>query len=796
MDKKISPKKRAEYLLSEMSLEEKMGQIVGYFPKDKVFKELEEEYPYGVGEVACLEMRTFESLDEAIELQTQIQKTIMNCSPHNIPAIFHMEGVFGALITKATTFPTSIARAASWNPDLENEIGQVVGEQSAVLGVGQVFAPVLDINRDSRFGRISETYGEDPCIAAAMGTEFVKGIQSSRSGERGIDAVAKHFVGFHAGQGAIHGADTPIPERLLQEVYAKPFQAAITEGGLRGIMPSYNSINGVPVSVSEELLTVLLRDKMGFSGLIVSDYSGVKEVHTRHKMFGSMEEAGYESLKAGMDIELPTKRCFNEQLMEGFQKGRFNEDVLDEAVLRILETKFRLGLFEEPFAANLDYVNQVYDKKGSKEIAYQSAAESIVLLKNNGILPIQSNPKKIAIIGYHADTLRSMFGGYSHFSMNEAVLSEENTMAGIESDDQVKVKDRKLFEGSFVRDESSIINKVEKLVNKLYPNSRTIKSELEKQFPEAEILYAFGYGYTGTDCSHHEKALEVIESADLVILTLGGKNGTGAMASMGEGIDGTSINLPETQESFIKKAAKLNKPMIGVHIDGRPISSDAAQEHLQAILEVWNLAEMGPEAIVDTIVGKNNPSGKLPVSVAYNSGQLPLFYNHANGSSYHQGTTSAFTNSYVDLTHEPRYFFGYGLSYTNFEYKDLRISELDSIDEDILKIDLQIQNVGDFDGTDIVQLYIQDETASIVRPNMELIGFKRVYLKKNEMKKVTFVLNTTQLAFLDKNMNWKVEAGRFKLLVGQSSNDILLDSSFEIKNSKIINGNERHFYTK
>lgn len=797
MNQSYTPKERARDLLLKLSLEEKMAQTYSILPwKNQDLDDMEDEIRqathYGVGSVSCLCFRDFATLEECIDFQNRLQHQIMEKSPHGIPAMFHMEGVCGAFIQESLSLPSNINRGCSWDPQMEEQLGRIVSKQEKAVGITQILAPVLDVSRDSRMGRQGETYGEDPTLASALGVAFTKGIQEDER-EDGLKAesVAKHFLGFHNSLGGIHGAESATTPRLMEEVYGKPFQAAITEANLRGIMPCYCSVDGEVLSSSRRLLTDLLRVKMKFDGLAVSDYSAIENEYNVQGLYESLTEAGFRSMSAGMDMEWPRPAAFNRELMELFASSPTYMEVLDLAVERILEAKFRMGLFEHPFALQPEKVKEIYGWERDKEIVRKATEQSIVLLKNNGVLPIKKNVKKIALIGPHANNARSLFGGYTHMSMEEAVHAVANSMAGIGDAKKDGKAEVPYIPGTCIQsDETKEFDEIRQLIK---PNCLSLKEALDKT--EYEILYAHGYLIAGDDESEFEEALEAVKQADLVILTLGGKHGSCSVASMGEGVDGTDINLPKCQDNFILAAANYNKPMVGIHFNGRPISSDVADQYLSAIVEAFNPSEFGGEVIADILTGKVNPSGKLPLSVAYNSGQIPIYYNHPNGSSYHQGESIGFKN-YVDLPHFPRYYFGHGLSYTSFKYENLSISKAGVDANEILNISCEITNTGKCRGTEIVELYFQDVRASMVRPCMELVGFARVELEENETKKVRFDISPSVLAFLDLDMEWIVEKGEIKVMVGASSNDIRLEGNFCVNNSSYIDGSQRMFYAK
>ena len=823
MDPALPAKERAQALLSEMSLDEKLAQTVCVFAAKGREEELAAFLPFGVGQVSTLEFRMGESLEEIADWQVSLQKRMMEQSPHHIPAVFHMEGLCGALMQDTTTFPSGAGRGSSFDATLEEKIGRVVSRQEAALGISQILAPVLDISRDSRMGRQAEAYGEDPTLAARMGAAFTRGIQTTETAGRQPESVAKHFLGFHHSLAWIHGTACDAGDRLLYEIYGKSFQAAIKESHLRGIMPCYDSIDGLPIHASKHYLTGLLREEMGFDGVVVSDYSGVANAHNVQGVGETPAEAGIRCMKAGMDVELPMQECYGQTLKEMFERGEADIGILDRAVLRILEAKFRMGMFEHPFALTGEELENTVHGEEDEALARRSALESLVLLKNDGILPLkvgkteaaepssETAPEKaftIALVGPHGDNARYYFGGYTHLSMVEAVHAAVDSMAGVGGGGDTAAVEMDRVPGTKVQvDETEIFDEV---LRKIKPGCKTLRQALEEAFakesgtPAVRIVYAPGYPKAGDDRSGFTEALDLVRQADLVILTLGGKYGTGSIATMGEGIDSTDINLPSAQDAFILEAAKFGKPMVGIHFDGRPISSDIADEYLNAIIEAWTPAAYAAEVIADVLLGRVSPSGKLPVSVARNAGQIPIFYNHPKGSAWHQAPSIGFQD-YVDVPHTPRYPFGFGLSYTTFEYSGLKIrpaGEGDAAAEPAVdplqdvRITLTVTNTGAKAGTEIVQLYLADPQALMTRPVKELQGFARVELAPGESKEVTFTVSPSQMAFLDEDMRWLIEDGKIEVQAGASSEDIRLTGSFRISRSCHIMGRERRFWAQ
>ena len=498
-------------------------------------------------------------------------------------------------------------------------------------------------------------------------------------------------------------------------------------------------------------------------------------------------------------------------------------ELLDRTVLGVLEAKYRMGLFEHPFAADGEELHRIFDKTEGAELSLQSARESMILLKNNGVLPLSGKIRKLAVIGPHADCARKFFGGYTHLCMMESVYAVKSSIAGVEDSPESGRLDTEQAKGDAqtgqsgtsggeVRSDSAVLpggepveyvpgTQIQSDEAKLFddilrlqkPECRSLLEELKLRMPDTEILYAYGYPVAGADESGFKEALKAVKEADAVILTLGGKHGTCSMATMGEGVDAANINLPECQDAFIRAAAACGKTLIGVHFDGRPISSDTADRYLDAIVEAWSPAESGAQTVADVLLGAYNPGGKLPVSVAYNAGQIPVFYNHPNGSAWHQQESIGFVN-YVDLPHTPRYCFGHGLSYTCFAYTDLEISTTEVEPDGEVTIRCTVENTGDRAGDEVVQLYLRDRFASMTRPVKELAGFCRIHIEPKEKIRVTFTVKADQTAFLDREMRWKVERGDIDVEIGSSSEDIRLTGEFRITQDRWINGAERTFY--
>lgn len=787
---------QAQTLLDDMSVDEKVAQIGGIMYIEGMYEKMLPFMANGMGEISCLATRDMKTLEDVVNWQRRVQKDIMERSPHHIPAIFHMEGLCGAFVQGATSLPSGVSRGSSFDVELEEQLGAMVAEQELACGATHILAPVLDVARDPRMGRCGESYGEDATEVAAMGTAFARGIQEAEVGGRKADAVAKHFFGFHLGSGGIHGANADIGDRELLQTFGKPFQAAIAEAGLKGVMPCYCVIDGEPISVSRYYLTDILRDEMGFDGCVFSDYGAVSNAYEFQHVCGTATDAGLLALEAGMDQELPFPQCYNSrEFAQSFKDGTADMALLDRAVLRVLTAKYRMGLFENPYAMDWEEVQKMFDKPQNRELTLRSARESLVLLKNESVLPIAKDVKKIAVIGCHANNARYFFGGYTHMDMATAQLAATNSMAGVGQNANEGRPENILLPGSQVQDDEQ--QGFHDVLALQKPECRNLLQELRERLPGAEISYAYGYPKYGTDTSGFDEALAIAREADLILLTLGGKWGSGSICTMGEGIDTMDIGLPACQEQFIEKASALGVPMVGLHFTGRPIASDIADEKLQGILECWCPSEAGAQAIADVLLGEVNPSGKLPVCAAINAGQVPVYYNQPFGSGTTQARSIGFTN-YVDGSHAPRYYFGAGLSYTTYEYSNLSIEKREVGPDETVVISADIANTGEAAGTEIVYLFLRDKFASMTRPNMDLAGFARVNLAPGEKKTVTFRLQPSQTAFLtsSRSIQWKVEKGEFDVLVGAAANDIRLEDTFTILSDKFIAGRERAFYAE
>ncbi|MFP3155872.1 glycoside hydrolase family 3 C-terminal domain-containing protein [Lachnospiraceae bacterium ZAX-1] len=781
-DASASISERVEDLLSRMTLEQKIAQLQCMMVAGDDPSMMLGHFKNGLGEVAVF--ASAQSPQEVAEYNKKVVELVSE-NPLGIPPIIHAEAITGLNGVGATIFPSAIGLGATFNSDTVREMGIIIRGQMTSAGYRQALSPVMDVARDPRWGRIGETYGEDPTLNAQMSVAFTKGLQGDDL-KTGVVVTGKHFLGYGFSDGGLNMATNPITPRELREVYAKPFQAAITEANMQSIMNSYGTIDNEVVIGSKHILTDLLRDEMKFEGIVVSDYMSIDWLVTR-KVSPDIASAGIAALQAGLDVECP--------MPKGYAANLATVDIalIDRSVRRVLETKFKLGLFENPYPLT-ENLNDTYFSPEHMAHSLKTARESIVLLKNDGILPLLKETKKIAVIGPHADSIRLLFGCYTFPAGVEMGMSRSmGDMAGLdglagmapEDDDFVPAE---LMEGCEVRKER---DDVRYALQAMFGNvTPTILASVKGKFPDAQVVYAKGCEVAGTDKSLFKEALDVAQNADVVILTVGGKYGWGDTCTIGEGIDNDDIGLPGVQEELAKELFAVGTPTVIVHMDARPLASEFIKEHFPAIIENWFPGITGGTALADVLFGDYNPAGRLPVTVARNAGQIPIYAGQRVGNSYN--TNGFVLARYNEGTKEPLFYFGEGKSYTEFEYSNLKIATSDDVSE----ISCDVKNIGKFNGEEVVQLYVSDELASMLRPYREFAGCKRVALKVGETKTVRFTVRADQFAFLDSEMRWVVEQGEMSVAIGASSNDIRIKGSFQIENAQIIAGHKRGFYAK
>lgn len=759
---------RVKDLLNQMTLDEKIAQLGSYwsyeilengeFSTQKASKLLN----FGIGQITRPGGATGFSPKQTAKLVNEIQKFLVNKTRLGIPAFIHEECLSGYMTKGATIFPQMIGIASTWQPELCEQMTSRIRDQMKTLGIHQGLSPVVDVTRDPRWGRTEETFGEDPYLVLSMGVSYVKGLQSDNI-KNGVVATLKHFVGYGVSEGGMNWAPAHIGERELREIFLLPFEAAIKEGKAKSVMNAYHELDGIPCGASKKLLRNVLRDEWNFDGIVVSDYFAINSIMDYHKVASDKEQAAIKALTAGIDVELPAFDCYKEPLKKAVESGKLPITFVDDAVKNILRLKFEMGLFENPFV-DLEKVPENLDLAEDRKLAYEIAVKSLVLLKNDGILPLirDNYPiKKVAVIGPNANSARNLTGDYTYLTHLETLEQDAfgtSAMKGIE----------------FSESELPITTIYEALKEKLIPLG-------------IEVSYSKGCEINDKDKSYFTEAVNLAKSSDVAILVLGDKSGLTKDCTTGESRDSSTLKLPGVQLELLREIKKTNTPIILVLVTGRPYSLEWADKHVSAILEAWLPGEEGGNAIADIIIGNRIPGGKLPISFPYHAGQIPVFYNHKPS-----GGRSHWWGDYVDYPTKPLYPFGYGLSYTTFEYSNLAIT----VEETNVFISCEVKNIGQFEGEEVVQLYINDEVASVTRPVKELKGFKRINLKPNETKKITFELPIEVLAFCDENMKFVVERGDFKVLIGSSSEDIRLKGNFFIQDNIFVDETNKKFFTK
>ena len=789
-DSSLSAEERTEDLIARMSFEQKIDQMTCLVTITPDIPDFKEYIPKGIGHVGAF--TTAANVEKIAEYVYELQHFLARETEFGIPALIHCEACAGAQFTEADVFPSAIAQASTFDTNIISRMADVIRQQMYHVGFRQALSPVVDIARDPRWGRTTETYGEDPTLTAAMTSAFTKGLQTDDL-SKGLLCTAKHYVGHGITEGGLNMGRNPVTERDLREVHCKPFQAAITEAGLGSVMSSYCCLNGEPVSGSRRLLTDLLRNEMGFEGIVVSDYIALDRLIDPFRVAADFREAGIRAVNAGLDVEYPRPKAYTYGLQKAVEEGRISMDQIDRIVRRILTLKFRLGLFEDPYP-HLEELKQSLHQPSVRQLNEEIARESFILLKNeHHTLPLSKDVKKIAVIGPHADLLRSYFGTFSYPATLDMTMAREEDGQEFEEPGLIIYDIEQKYVGQ-VRDPSP---RLERRLQREFPECRTLRSALEEYLPASEILYAKGINAAGNDTGGMKEALNCAAQADVVILTLGGKNGWGITSTVGEGVDSTSIDLPGEQEMFAREVYALNKKTVVLHFDGRPLSNEYVATHFDAIMEVWQPGLMGGQALCKVLFGECSPAGRLPVTAARNAGQLPVYYALPRGSGYRgAGHTGMIRNKngYINDTAFPLYDFGYGLSYTTFTYSDFRAESYEVAPDGEICVSLKVKNTGPAEGDEVVQLYVSDDISSMVRPERELAGFCRIRLQPGEEKRVCFRMKTSQIAFLDEQMNWVVEKGTYTLMAGASCEDIRQSLTVSVLSTAVIDCRTRGFY--
>lgn len=709
---------RVDSVLALMTLEEKIGQL--------------NQLSYGIGWGPTVKVSVPDEYKELIrdgkigsflnaigaEFTYELQKIAVQESRLKIPLLFGLDVIHGF----KTTFPVPLGEAATWEPELIEKSAHYQALEAASAGIHWTFSPMVDIARDPRWGRIMEGSGEDTYLGSLMSAARVRGYQGNLSNEN-IIACVKHYAGYGAAEGGRDYNTVDISERTLRDIYLPPFKAAI-DAGVETVMASFNEIGGIPSSGNKYLLNDILRNEWKFKGFVVSDWNSIGEM-INHGFASDLKNAGEISMNAGLDMDMES-RSYITYLKDLVDEGKVKESDIDESVKRILRVKFLLGLFDDPFrycSKEREHNNIMTDE--IKLAALDVARRSFVLLKNeNNILPLSKSYEKIAVIGPLANSKIDPLGEWNALGIKEDVIS---VLEGLRN-----------YVGN-----------------------------------KSEILYAEGCKISDASKDGFNEAVDIANLADVIILCIGESR-----SMTGEAYSRSSLDLPGVQEDLARELLKTGKPIVVVLMNGRPLSIDWLNNNTDAILETWFAGTMTGDAVAQVLFGNYNPSGKLPVTFPRTVGQVPIYYNHKN-TGRPGNENNRYTSKYLDLPLTPLYPFGYGLSYTNFNYSDLSLGKNKISSNDQLKIKVNVKNTGSYDGEEVVQLYIQDLVGSVTRPVKELKRFQKIFLKKGEDKTVEFAISERDLRFTAVDMNFKSEPGMFKIYVGTNSADCL-ESEFEL----------------
>ncbi len=774
-DPSASIETRVADLLSHMTLDEKLAQLGSCWVFELLSNlqfdttKAQSLMAHGLGQITRVAGASSLSPEEGAAVANEIQRFLVEDTRLGIPAIVHEECCSGYMARGATCFPQTLGVAATWEPALAEAMAAVVRTQMRAAGAQQGLSPLLDVTRDPRWGRVEETFGEDPYLVSDMGTQFVRGMQGD-NWQEGVLATAKHFVGYGVPEGGMNWAPAHIQPRELREVFMLPFETAVKQANLQSVMNAYHELDGVPCAASKELLTDILRDEWGFDGIVVSDYFAVEEIHRTHHLSSSCSDSARIALEAGIDVELPSTQCYGTPLKQAVAAGAVDMALIDQIVARSLRMKFKLGLFENPYV-DAENVMDVFDTPAQRQLAREIAQKSIVLLKNESdLLPLDKNIGSIAVIGPQANNVRHLLGDYAYPCHIETLA--EMTQAGMN-----------VFN-------MPVPDSVD-LVDNFVPMQPVLAAIQEKVGKETAVHYAHGCDVTGDDKSGFGAAIAAAEESDVALIFVGGKSGLTESCTCGEARDRADINLTGVQEELVTAVAATGKPVIVVLINGRPLSINWIAENIPAIVEAWLPGEEGAEAIADVLFGDVNPGGKLPITFPRDAGQIPIFYNHkpSGGRSHWKGP-------YVNLSNTPLWPFGFGLSYTSFQLTNLQLDKTTVTANETVQISLDVTNSGTRAGDEVVQLYIRDKVASVTRPIKELKGYKRIHLAAGETRQVSFDLHVNQLGFYGSDMRFIVEPGEIEVMVGSSSADIACNGRFEISGDVVDLGDKREFFSK
>jgi beta-glucosidase-like glycosyl hydrolase len=768
----VSVEDRVEDLLGRMNQDEKMAQIGSLWLTDLVKGDrFDEDFvagrlEHGIGHVTRIGASTGLRPQASARLMNAIQRVATNRTRLGIPVMVHEEAVGGYCARGATQFPQAIGLASTWDEGLVEEVGDVIRRQMTAVGARHTLSPVLDVARDARWGRVEETYGEDPYLVGRMGTAYVRGVQSADL-RHGVICTGKHFLGYSMSEGGMNMAPVQLGPRELREVYAEPFAAAIRDAGLASVMNSYSSIDGDPCAGSASVLDDLLRGELGFTGVVVADYFAVVQLMTHHRVAGTPGEAGARALRAGLDLELPGRDCFGDPLRPLLADGRLPTEVLDTAVRRVLRSKFQVGLFENPYVAEGSAVS-AFDTQSDRDLARRAATASLTLLQNRGeLLPLEADGlRTVAVIGPAADDQRLLQGDY-HYPAHLEIMYDRP-----EADRSPSAGPSPVGGERYLPTDGGSFQPGPYFVDHVTP-----LAGIRAALPNAAVAFARGCEIRGEDRSSVDEAVRIAREADVALVFVGGRSGLLPHCTVGEARDASDLRLTGVQEHLVEAVVETGTPTVVVLLSGRVHSIASLAAKVPAIVQAWLPGEEGGHAIADVLLGRSEPGGRLPVSLPRGVGQVPLHHDFRAG-----GGKSTFWGDYSDGRTTPLFAFGHGLTYTRFEYGELQIVTEGSTSECIV-LGVPIANVGGRYGTEVVQLYVRDEIASVARPDQQLIGFARVGLDPGSSAFLTFEVHPSRLAFYDDAMQFVTEPGTFCFMAGGSSDNASSTATVDLTGS-------------
>ena len=752
---------RIENLLQQMTLEEKTCQMVTLYGYKRVLKDAlptpewkQMLWKDGIGAIDehlngfqqwGLPPSDNENVWPASRhawALNEIQRFFVEDTRLGIPVDFTNEGIRGVESYKATNFPTQLGLGHTWNRELIRQVGLITGREARMLGYTNVYAPILDVGRDQRWGRYEEVYGESPYLVAELGIEMVRGLQHNHQ----VAATAKHFAAYSNNKGAREGmarVDPQMPPREVENIHIYPFKRVIREAGLLGVMSSYNDYDGLPIQGSYYWLTTRLRKEMGFRGYVVSDSDAVEYLYTKHNTAKDMKEAVRQSVEAGLNVRCTFRSpdSFVLPLRELVKEGGLSEEVINDRVRDILRVKFLIGLFDAPYQTNLAGADDEVEKEANEAVALQASRESIVLLKNtDNTLPLNIDKiKKIAVCGPNADE-----EGYALTHYGPLAVEVTTVLEGIREKAQGKAE-------------------------VLYTKGCDL---VDAHWPESEIME---YPLTPDEQAEIDRAAANARQADVAVVVLGGGQRT-----CGENKSRTSLELPGHQLKLLQAVQATGKPVILILINGRPLSVNWADKFVPAILEAWYPGSKGGTAVADILFGDYNPGGKLTVTFPKTVGQIPFNFPYKPASQIDGGKNPG-PDGNMSRINDALYPFGYGLSYTTFEYSDLEITPKVITPNQKATVRLKVTNTGKRAGDEVVQLYTRDILSSVTTYEKNLAGFERIHLKPGESKEIVFTLDRKHLELLNADMKWTVEPGEFAIMAGASSEDIRLNGILTVE---------------